>query len=62
MLLVMTYEYVFLIAIISGLATGHLVTLKLARKDHVPETGQGKTPPEMVSSGTLCCNPSSTAA
>lgn len=58
MLLVMLYEYVFLIAILSGLATGHLVSLKLAKSNGA----QGKTLPTKTSYGTPCCDPSTTAA
>ncbi|CAM9253686.1 unnamed protein product [Ectocarpus sp. 8 AP-2014] len=59
MLLVMLYEYVILIMIISGLATGHLLTLRWSagrRRAALRDAG-AKTPPEVMgSSGTPCCN------
>eukprot|EP00903_Cladosiphon_okamuranus_P010730 g10142.t1 len=58
MLLVMLYEYVILIMIISGLSLGHLVTLRLTAPQRRAATQKGaKTPPEVMgSSGTPCCN------
>ncbi|CAB1099913.1 unnamed protein product [Ectocarpus sp. CCAP 1310/34] len=61
MLLVMLYEYVILIMLISGLATGHLLTLRWSagrRRAALRDAGAGaKTPPEVMgSSGTPCCN------
>lgn len=62
MLLVMTYEYVILIAIIVGLSVGHIVSTRLRRNSrgvaHASGGAAGKTPPEAlpVTSGTPCCN------
>eukprot|EP00904_Undaria_pinnatifida_P002268 jgi/Undpi1/12041/HiC_scaffold_4.g01740.m1 len=63
MLLVMLYEYVFLIAIILGLSGGHLVTLKLlaSSKKRLEEAGDKAPPSGAASSGSPCCNTETTA-
>ncbi|CAM9681748.1 unnamed protein product [Laminaria digitata] len=64
MLLVMLYEYVFLISIILGLSVGHLLSLRLAswRKEALRANGE-KTPPDVMgSSGAPCCNTGTSTA
>ena len=64
-LLVMLYEYVFLIMIILGLSAGHLLTLRLtASRKTASEVNGQKPQPELEdgNSGTPCCNTSTAAA
>ncbi|CAM9845974.1 unnamed protein product [Ectocarpus sp. 4 AP-2014] len=58
MLLVMLYEYVILIMIISGLAAGHLVTLRLSagRRRAALKDGATEASGAAGNSGTPCCN------
>ncbi|CAN0422120.1 unnamed protein product [Ascophyllum nodosum] len=64
MLLVMLYEYVFLIAIILGLSAGHFLTLRLAacRKARRQAAGDKDSPQSFAtSSSTPCCNNATSA-
>ncbi|CAN0390761.1 unnamed protein product [Pylaiella littoralis] len=63
MLLVMLYEYVFLIMILLGLTTGYLTTLRLSAPRRRAALNNGaKTPPEFSGgSGAPCCNTATNA-